>query len=208
MRRGGASYSQIRQKVSVSKSTLSLWLRDLPLSRERINMLRGHNAVRIERYRETRRNTRELRWAEVRKRAAKEIRTLNKREILIAGLFLYWGEGTKTARASTSLSNTDPAMIRFFIQWLELLGVPRSRLRVYIHLYSDMDVTKELRYWSNTLNLPITSFRKPYIKTSTRTGLSYPQRFTHGTCNLIYDNRDIAEYVAMALDYIRTGFAE
>jgi hypothetical protein len=153
------------------------------------------------------RHKREARWAEVRKRAAKDVGTFNKREFLIAGLFLYWGEGTKTSEASTSLSNTDPTMIRFFIRWLESLGVPRNRLRVYVHLYSDMDVKQEMRYWSKTLDLPLSSFRKPYIKTSNRSGLSYPQKFTHGTCNLIYGNRDVSEYVAMALDYIRNKFA-
>ncbi len=153
------------------------------------------------------RHKRESRWVEVRKRVAKDIKTLSKRDFFIAGLFLYWGEGTKTSVASTSLSNTDPAMIRFFIQWLESLGVPRNRLRVYVHLYADMDVQAELNYWSKALDLPLSSFRKPYIKTSNRNGLSYPQKFTHGTCNLLYDNRDISEYVRIALDYIRDGFA-
>lgn len=207
MRKEGASYSQIKEKLQVSKSSLSLWLHDMPLPEKRLRELRDWNAVRIEKFQNTMRRKREDRWSEVRKRAAKDIGKLNNRELLIAGLFLYWGEGTKMAPASTALSNTDPTMIRFFIRWLELLEVPRGRLRVYVHLYSDMDVQKELRYWSKTLRLPLSSFRKPYVKTSNRSGLSYPQKFPHGTCNLIYDNRDISEYVRMALDYIRSEFA-
>ena len=207
MRKEGASYSQIKEILKVSKSSLSLWLHDMPLLEKRLRELRDWNVVRIERFRDTMRRKRESRWTEVRKRAAKEIGTLSKREMLIAGVFLYWGEGAKTSVASTSLSNTDPAMIKFFIQWLELLDVPKNRLRVYVHLYSDMDIQKELQYWSRTLNLPLSAFRKPYVKTSNRSGLSYPQKFTHGTCNLIYDNRDISEYVRMALDYIRSEFA-
>src|SRR3989344_7391993 len=193
MRKEGASYSQIKEILKVSKSSLSLWLHDMPLLEKRLRELRDWNVVRIERFRDTMRRKRESRWTEVRKRAAKEIGTLSKREMLIAGVFLYWGEGAKTSVASTSLSNTDPAMIKFFIQWLELLDVPKNRLRVYVHLYSDMDIQKELQYWSRTLNLPSSAFRKPYVKTSNRSGLSYPQKFTHGTCNLIYDNRDISE---------------
>ncbi len=207
MRKEGASYSQIKERLKVSKSSLSLWLHDMPLPDKRLRELRDWNVVRIERFRETMRHKREDRWAKVGKHVAKSVGTLSKRELLIAGLFLYWGEGTKTSVASTSLSNTDPAMIRFFIHWLELLGVSKSRLRVYVHLYSDMDVQKELRYWSKILDLPLSSFRKPYIKTSNRSDLSYPQKFTHGTCNLIYGNRDVSEYVLMALDYIRSEFA-
>ncbi len=207
MRKEGASYSQIKEKLNVSKSSLSLWLHDMPLPEKRLRELRDWNVVRIERFQNTMRDKRENRWARVRELAAKDIRTLSRREIIIAGLFLYWGEGTKTSVASTSLSNTDPSMIRFFIRWLELLGASKSNLRVYIHLYTDMNVQQELRYWSKALNLPLSSFRKPYIKTSNRSGLSYPQKFTHGTCNLIYGNRDMSEYVLMALDHIRNEFA-
>ena len=98
-------------------------------------------------------------------------------------------------------------MMRFFIQWLELLGVPKSRLRMHVHLYTDMNVQKELQYWSKTLKLPLSSFRKPYIKKSNRAGLTYMQKFTHGTCNLIYENRDVSEYILQSLDYIRSLFA-
>jgi len=207
MRKEGASYSQIKEKIKVSKSSLSLWLRDMPLAEKRLRELRDFSAIRIERFSNTMRRKREGRWAEVRAKAVKTIGILSKRELLIAGLFLYWGEGGKTSVASTSLSNTDPAMILFFMRWLEVLGVPKNRLRVHMHFYADMNIKTELQYWSKTLGLPPSSFTKPYIKTSNRSNLSYPQKFTHGTCNLMYHNRDVSEYVLMALDYIRSEFA-
>jgi hypothetical protein len=207
LREAGSSYSQIREQLNVSKSTLSLWLRDMPLDEKRLRGLRDFSAVRIEKFRESMRRKREARLATVRTQVAEDIGCLSQRELLLAGLFLYWGEGTKTAVANTSVSNTDPVMLNFFIEWLELLGVPKKKLRIYVHLYADMDVKKELKYWSKTLGLPLSAFRKPYIKDSKRSGLSYPQRFTHGTCNVIYNNRDVSEYVMSALDYIREEFA-
>ena len=207
MRKEGASYSQIKEKLKVSKSSLSLWLHDMPLPEKRLRELRDWNAVRIERFQNTMRDKRESRWAEVRARAARDIGILNKREILIAGLFLYRGEGGKTVTTCTTLSNTDPSMIRFFMTWLQLLGVSKDSFRAKVHLYTDMNVRAELQYWSKALDLPLSSFRKPYVKTSSRSGLSYPQKFTHGTCNLMYGNRDIAEYVLMAMEYLRGEFA-
>ena len=59
LRKQEMSYSQIKEILSVSKSTLSGWLKDFPLSKKRINALRGKNEKRIERYRETRRKTKE-----------------------------------------------------------------------------------------------------------------------------------------------------
>ncbi len=208
MRKTGASYSQIKEVLHVSKSTLSLWLSSMPLSEKRIRELRDFSELRIERYRETRRRTKEKRQKDVLGRVGKEIGTLSKRELFVAGLFLYWAEGGKTVDTSVCVSNADPAMLIFFIRWLELLGVSKSRLKVKIHLYKDMRVRTELLYWSKVLDIPLSQFRKPYIKNSSRSGLSYPQRFTHGTGNVIFGNRDVSEKVLLSLDYIRSMFAE
>jgi hypothetical protein len=59
------SYSQIKQAIGVSKSTLSGWLKDYPLSKERIDELRGKSERRIERYRETMRKKREKRLLDI-----------------------------------------------------------------------------------------------------------------------------------------------
>ena len=207
MRMQGTGYSQIKRELGLSKSTLSLWLRDFPLSPDRIRELRDHSEARIEKYRETRRKTRESRWEQVKQRAAEEIGALTPRELLIAGLFLYWGEGGKTKPVTTCVSNTDPAMLRFFLHWLEVLGAERNKVRVHVHLYADMEIDEELSFWAKELGLPLAAFRKPYIKTSVKTGLTYKQRFTHGTCNILYHNRDVSEFVLMALEHLRERFA-
>jgi hypothetical protein len=208
MRRDGASYSQIKDALGVSKSTLSTWLAGMPLPEARLRELRDFNAVRIERYRETRRRTRDARRSLVRKVAKREIGALSKREVLIAGIFLYWGEGTKTDATSVSVANTDPAMLRFFIRWLAVLGVPKNKIRFRVHLYKDMNIENELNYWSSALGIPRSQFRKPYVKKSRRSSLSYPQRFGHGTGNVIFGNRDVAERALESLEYIRSQFAE
>lgn len=208
MRQKGMSYSQIKSELKVAKSTLSLWLQHMPLSRKQINQLRGHSEVRIERYREARRQTRETRLAQVRLRAADDIGPLSKRELFIAGLFLYWGEGSKTTPGFLCISNTDPIMLRFAITWLELLGAPKNRMKIKIHLYRDMNVERSLAYWARVLRMPRSRFTKPYVKDSLQSKLSYPQRFPHGTGNVLISHRDIAERVFMSLEHIRGLFAD
>lgn len=207
MRKKGMSYSQIKSELGVSKSTLSIWLQGMPLSEQRLRELRDNSEVRIEKYRETCRRTRESRWDEVFDKAAKDIGVMSDRELFLAGIFLYWGEGSKAMSGTTCVSNTDPAALNFFITWLGLLGVPKERLKARVHLYSDMEVEKEMKYWSETLGFPLCAFRKPYVKASTRARITYPQKFIHGTCNVLYENRDISEYVLMALKHIRAQFA-
>lgn len=203
MRHEGASYTHIKAEVGVSKSTLSLWLREYPLSEKRIRELRDFSAQRIERCRETKARKRTERLRKVYENVSEDIGILSDREIFLCGLFLYWGEGAKTTEYAISISNTDPGVLLFFVRWLHVLGVPKERLKVRIHIYADMNATEELTYWSALLDMPLRAFRKPYVKNSNRCGLTYKQRFTHGTCNVIYDNRDISSYVHAAMERLQ-----
>lgn len=189
--------------MGISKSTLSDWLSDMPLSSEQIRLLRDLNPKRIERFRETMRRKREVRLKEAYERAKKDIGVLSRRDLFIAGLYLYWGEGTKSDRGAIAISNTDPQVLQAFLNWAEILHIPKEKIRTRLHLYSDMDVKRETRYWSEILEIPVEEFRKPYIKNSTLTGLTYKNGYGHGTCNLRFENMPLWEYITMALKYMR-----
>ena len=205
LRKEGKSYSQIKKEVNVSKSTLSLWLRDHPLSEDRIKELRDNSPRRIEKYRETMRNKRENRQEEVYKKAVKDIGVLSERELFLAGLFLYWGEGYKTAPTTTAVANTDSDMMKFYVEWLKLIKAPLEKTRVKIHLYKDMDKEKAIGFWKKELGLPDSCFGQVYIKNSRLSGLSYKNGFGRGTCNILVYNRDINEYVLACLRYLQEG---
>jgi hypothetical protein len=206
MRQQGMSYSQIKAELGVSKGSLSLWLQSYPLSRERINELRGNNEQRIERYREARARTRNNRRETVYEKVGTDIGILSPRELLLTGLFLYWGEGGKTHYTTVTISNTDPAVLIYFKKWLNNFGIPNSKLKVRLQLYADMNVETEICYWSKILRLPKSAFSKPYIKSSNRLNLTYKQRFVHGTCNLVCHNRDVAEYTLLGVEWLRNSF--
>lgn len=206
MRLAGATYSEIRSRYSVSKSTLSLWLREYPLSKARLREVRDISPARIERFRATMALKRSARLEQVKGLARTRIGGLTEREVLIAGYFLYWGEGWKTSSTRVALSNTDAAMLVFFIRWLEMLGVPRTKVKVQLHLYSDMNIERESQYWKKQLLLPDSCFRSPRVKNTTRAGLTYKNGFGHGTCDIIVDSRDASEMVLAGYEEIRSRF--
>ncbi len=199
----GKSYSEIKAKLGVGKSTLSYWLRDYPLSQERIRELRDHNPRRIENFRETFRKKREARLKEVYKRVKNDIGEISDRDLFVSGLSLYWAEGTKGLNTVTSLSNTDPAVIKYFIRWLKLLGVKKDKLRVRLHLYSDMSIKNETNYWSKELNIPLRQFRKPYIKKTSMNRVYFKGGYGHGTCNVLFGSRELNDYVIIGIKYLR-----
>lgn len=198
LRKQGKSYSQIKEELGLSKSTLSVWLRKYPLSRERINQLRGRSEVRIERYRQTMQRKRDARLAQYYKEEKEKWLPLSVRELFLSGLFLYWGEGGKTIHGQVSINNTDPDVLKFALYWIRIaLEIPKDKIQVYLHLYNDMDIQEEINFWSKQLNMSKKYFTKPYIKKSTKAGLTQ-KGFGHGTCGLRVNNTVLKERILMA----------
>lgn len=210
MRNQGMSYSQIKKILGVSKSTLSYWLKGYPLSEQRIRELRDWNEIRIEKYRETRRKKREKIFKQFYDSEKKIIFPFSKRDLFIAGLFLYWGEGGKTRNSEISLSNTDLSIIKVFIIWVEsIFDFPKEKMIVRLHLYKDMNVKKECNWWSSALQIPLSQFRKPYIKNSSLKSVTHRKGgFGHGTCNILVRNAILAKRVLQGLKVISDYFED
>ena len=203
LRKQEMSYSQIKKKLKVSKSTLSLWLRNYPLSKRRIRELRDWNEQKIERCRETKRKKKEKRLKLYYQEQKKIIFPLNKRESYIAGLFLYWGEGAKTGNAQLTISNSDPSIIQFFIKWLNrALEVPKEKLKFRLQLYKDMDIDKEMQFWSEALRIPLSQFRLPYIKKTSSERINHKGGFGHGTCQAYIGDARLSEKILMGIKAI------
>lgn len=199
------SYSQIQAEVKVSKSTLSLWLRDLPLSKERILKLGAWSQRRIESCRNTKARKKQDRLGAVYKSASADIGKLTNREIFLGGLFLYWGEGTKSKDCAVEITNTDPAMIRFGLLWFEMLGIPTEGLAIDLKIYKDMDIESAVLFWEKEIKVDQSQFNV-YIKKTNQSDITYKTGYGHGTCTLRYGSRDIHEYIMQSLRYLKTYF--
>ena len=208
LRKEGKSYSQINKEVKVSKSSLSLWLKRYPLSEVRLRELRDFNEQRIERFRNTMQAKRETRLEKAYQEEQNYLLPLTKKELYIAGLLLYWGEGAKTTPYVASLSNTNPEVVKFFLFWLSsVLHVPENKIIVRLHLYVDMDKKNETNFWSIQLGLPLNQFKPPYVKKTTLRGLTY-KGFGHGTCNLIVYGREYIEKIMMGIKVISDKYTK
>ena len=127
---------------------------------------------------------------------------MTQREIELAGLFLYWGEGAKRINGPIALNNTDPKVLKFTLYWLTYgLKIPKEKIKVFIHLYSDMDIEEAVEFWSKELKIPKKQFAKPYIKASTRASLTH-NGFGHGTCGLVVSNIHLKEQIMMGISAI------
>jgi predicted transcriptional regulator len=102
LREGGLDYEEIAGALGVSKSSVSLWVRDMPRpARLSYEESRKRAADGARRYWAAERPAREAKREAARVAAAAEIGELSEREILIAGAIAYWCEGTKSKPQSS-----------------------------------------------------------------------------------------------------------
>jgi hypothetical protein len=169
MRADGRSYREIQAVVGVAKSTLSLWLRDVPLTDDQHRALaqRGPEAAR--------QNAQSIRANATRRRlrvqaeARDQVTRLSESELFVAGVVAYWAEGSKNKpwRFGTPVKfmNSDPGLIRLFLAWLRLVGVGSDRLIFSVHIHETADASAAVAFWAGVVGAPESQFGKCTIKT-------------------------------------------
>lgn len=146
---------------------------------------------------------REKRFAETYKQEKMKYLPLSEKELFVAGLFLYWGEGVKGLKRSVGLYNTNPQMIKFGLFWyIKILKIPAEKIRIKLHLYSDMNIKKEMNFWSKELKFPLSRFSNPYIKNTKKADINNKGGFGHGTCGLLFNDVFLKERILAAIQAI------
>src|SRR3989338_1283183 len=158
LRREGLSYREILRYVPVSKSTLSLWLRDVGLAKRQTQRLTKKRLDAMRRGWETIRAEKLKRVNTVRNRAVQEVSLLNTRECWLIGIALYWAEGAKekhdTGATLLKFSNSDVSMIEFFQQWLiQYLKLAKNHLKHELYIHENADWLNAKNWWARRLNV-------------------------------------------------------
>ncbi|WP_221360623.1 hypothetical protein [Streptomyces beigongshangae] len=167
LRLQGWTYDRIQLELGCSKSSISLWVRDLPKPERRKRTREEASAIARRGWEVTLR-LREEERRRVKAAAAEEIGALSDRELFLVGIGLYWAEGTKdkphARREIVTFVNSDPGMIEFFLRWLDLLGVQRDRVRYCVMIHETADVAGAERYWADLVGADRSSFNKTTLK--------------------------------------------
>jgi hypothetical protein len=173
LRAQGRTYVEIASELGVSKSSVSLWVRDMPREgrlseaewRARNSESRDQGRTR---YWREKSSIREARRHAAHNRALAEIGRLGEREILVAGAIAYWCEGTKSKpyrrEDKVKFINSDPRLITFFLRFLAVAGVERERLKCYVAIHESADIGGAHRFWRDVTGLPPSQFGNAMLK--------------------------------------------
>ncbi|HEX3767976.1 MAG TPA: hypothetical protein VHT72_06335 [Puia sp.] len=178
LRLQGKSYTEIQREMGgISKSTLSLWFKDMVLSdaaRAKLSMRQREKSLAGMLKRNKKQTADAIqRTSAIRNAARIEIEKISRNELFITGIALYWAEGYKRPLMRNgreivshciSFTNADPKMLNMFIRFItEICDVPREKLKIGVRIFQHLNEELTLSYWSDVLKIPRSQFSKTYL---------------------------------------------
>ena len=191
LREQGYSVNEIVQKIGVAKASVSVWVRNVPLTptaRARLlTKIKLGQVVSAERKQQKMQDLLNRYLQE----ASEEIKSndFNKIHKKVLCSLLYWCEGTKNHYAGVAFVNSDPRMIRLFLRlFRESFDVNEQKIKPRIHLHQYHDPQAQLNFWAKVTRVPKSQFSKPYVKPNTgkRIRKNYP-----GCISIRYGSNDM-----------------
>ncbi len=191
-RKKGYSYNMISEKLGLSKSTISGWLKEISYhpNREvvkRIGLARAKSAH----------NRHEIKIQSIKKakvEARRQIGRISKRDLFFLGLGLYLGEGTKS-HENIRIINSDPKIICLAIKWFKTVcGLKDENFTISIHIYPDLDEKDVKKYWSRVTGIHIDQFRKTQTDMRSNKTLKKRHKLPYGTAHLQIVSRGKVEF--------------
>ncbi|MEK7480492.1 MAG: hypothetical protein AAB604_00115 [Patescibacteria group bacterium] len=162
LRKRGFSYSEILQRIPVAKSSLSLWLHSVGLSKHQKQRLTEKKLASMKRGWLKVMEMRQKRIEEIQKKAKGNVSYLISEPLWMMGTALYWAEGTKMKSwrrgEAISFSNMDPFMLLIIKKWLkQYLKVKEQDMRfeLYLHETSVHRLSEIKNYWVKFLKIPM-----------------------------------------------------
>ena len=172
LRENGLSIKKIAKQLDISKGTASRWVRDVILSVQLLEQLRNNQLAGAERGRLKTKLLNQEKRLKIRQKAKEfgvlMLKDITDRELLVAGLGLYWGEGCKAdGNRRVEFCNSDPKMVKFLITWLKkCLGISKEDLVCNVGINEIHSQREKLvkEYWSKISGIPLGQFRKTSLK--------------------------------------------
>ena len=171
LRKRGLSLNEIVRKIDCSKSSVSVWVRDIALSSEQIGRLksiqdRGRAKAALHP------NSSRFRWAKIRQNAIDKARAEIKYSCSLKILklvcsSLYWAEGYNASRNSFVFANSDPAMIKLMVCFLlKVCKVSFNKIHGKVNIHPHLNIKAAEKYWSIISGIPRKQFYKPLLAVS------------------------------------------
>lgn len=167
LRKEGLSYSEIKERVPVSKATLSKWFKEIKLSPIQRARLKAKRAEAAKRGTEKKIAKTIQAIEEIKKSSSREVGKISRREWWLLGIMLYWKNGHKgDLKKGVHFTSSDPEQIKLFLKWLrEIGGLKKEEIKFDVFTNKDDNPTA---YWSKVTGFPEEYFPSLYRYTKSQ----------------------------------------
>jgi len=172
LREKGASITTLSKKFNIAKSTISLWVRDIELPLELRKYLTSNSIKGRVKGQQILKAKREIEQNIIEAEARKVLSSINTNNIDLAQFIaatIFWCEGSKRSLASVCFTNSDPALIKLFLNCLRNgFDTEESKFRGLLHLHEYHNEKRQKQFWSQITGFPKSQFSKSYLKPHTK----------------------------------------
>ena len=200
LRKHGHSYGEISRRLDgVAKSTLSYWLKSVPLTAKMRKKFYTARIRNLSLGTPSARNRRLAQIGSIVEAAKLELKQpINDDAFKLFGVALYRAEGTKMGMFE--ITNSDPLMIFFMVRWIERsLNIKSEVLHARLNMYPQQNETDLKRFWSELCDIPIGNFGKTYVK---------PKSLNYKKNNLYYGTLKVTVPKSSNLKHRMFGWVE
>ncbi len=162
LRKSGLSLDSIHKIIPKGKTTIFTYIKDVKVD---FNLRKTGSARKAKRD-----------WDASRLTASKLIRNISLEGEMLILACLYWGEGNKS---ELNLINSDPNLIRIFVNCLKKLGIRNEDLLVSARIYEDLNPEKVKTFWSKNLGIDKSLIRSINVLPGKKTG-----KLEYGMCRV------------------------
>lgn len=218
LRLSGKTFNEIMKILGLSsKGTLSFWFKNLTLSSDARMMLEKKKEIassaNFALFNKNRTRNINIENSKIFKDSFLEIGIISKRELLLIGTALYWGEGTTRERtksySTASFANSDSNMVKVYMRYLrEVLNIPDIQIRAGIHIHENIGAGQAKRFWSSITGLPQERFYT-FNQVSGVSKMKRPQNFLpYGTVTIKVNRRQVFYKIKGYIHGITRGYQE
>jgi hypothetical protein len=198
----GWSVREIERHLGVSRSSASLWVRDIQLTEEQVAELHRRSATSPGQLAGAAANAALGRARRIGYQRQGRARARLWDPLHLAGCMLYWAEGDK-GRQAVRVANSDPDLLRLFVRFLRhCYGAEDSRLSVTCNLFADhIERQREIEdFWLRTLELPRSCLRKSIVNVYSKySQKKRKNKLPYGTCKLVYSDTHTVQSIYGAI---------
>lgn len=207
LRKQGKTYREIQKLIGVSRSTLCEWFKNAEWSKH-IKKLNTNKQIKIsteklQKMNEARNIMLQKKYEKVEQDAEKEFEIYKNNPLFMAGLMVYAGEGDKSSRNLTRVSNSEFYLHLIFIRFSEtFLKVERKNIKIGLLLYPDHNIEQSIEIWSEKLHIPKINFHKSQVII----GKESKRKLQYGVGNSIISSTSLKKKMLKWLELCKLEF--